>query len=232
MNRPAIFRTLRARIFSCWYAKLFSAVGRTRRENCVTISKITFFLIVLSLSISTSVLAHHFDGGGHSTGGGNSHYFDESGDAHHFSWNGGTSPASGFTVIKYDFRSQNGFQNFITPDQKISLIHVFGQWSAATGNNLLFVRDTQAPASEIINIGTGDLAALGLGYVSGFGGVAGLADANFDHAADHKITEGVAWMDFSETWDTTRGNGDVFGTFDYFTIAAHQIGHVLGAGPR
>lgn len=252
MNRSTSLRSIFTRRFSCQHSKL-PAGKRTHRESYVAYIKATLFLMILALSISASALAqvpaahgqevpvipegesrtvispHHFDGGGHDTGGGTSHYFEETGDAHHFSWNGGTSPTTGFTVIKYDFRSQNGFQNFITPDQKIALIQVFGQWSAATGNKLLFARDTLAPATEIINIGTGDLAALETEYVSAPGGVIGLGGAEFDHA-DHTATQGIAWMDFAETWDTAIGNGNPPGTFDYFTTAAQEVGHALGLG--
>ena len=46
------------------------------------------------------------------------------------------------------------------------------EWTGATGCKVRFERDELAPDGDIINIGTGDLAALG--YPSAPGGVLGL----------------------------------------------------------
>ncbi len=95
---------------------------------------------------------------------------------------------------------------------------------------MVFVHDTVADAADIINIGTGDLAALG-SFTSGVGGILGLGGGDFSHAAGaHSITSGVAWQDFADTWDTVIGNGNPGGTFDYFTVVAQEIGHALGLG--
>ena len=103
------------------------------------------------------------------------------------------------------------------------------RWEEGTLGKLNFIRSTTANRFSIINIGTGNLAALG--GVSGPGNTLGLGGGIYDHAVNpHNISDGVAWMDSSETWDTIYFNGNPAGTVDYFTVAAQEVGHALGLG--
>lgn len=136
----------------------------------------------------------------------------------------------GPVTVKYDFRSQGSYENHITAAQQASAVAALQAWSAATGGQVNFVQDTSAPASQIVNIGTGDLAAFGFrsqaGGLLGVGGAAiNASAANADGSPD---LTGAIWLDDSETWDTNRTNGDPPNTFDYFTVVAHEAGHVLG----
>lgn len=182
---------------------------------------------------------HHFDPtpphgpNPHPTSGGGTHYVAGTGDAHHFAWGSVTPATSGTLTIGYDFRMQNGFANLITPAQKANAIAALGLFSAATdggsGPKLNFVLDTSSSTSEIINIGTGNLAALG--FTGGPGGILGLGGGVFSHSGStHSISSGVAWQDIAETWDTTIGKGNPSGTFDYFTVVFQEIGHAIGLG--
>ena len=169
---------------------------------------------------------HHGPGNaGHTSG--ETHYFIQSGDPHHFGW-GSATPSSGPTTVFYDFRAfasfTGGSANVITPAQMANAIAAFALWSAATdiggGPSLIFVQSTVAPLGSIINVGTGPVGtALGLG--GGF----------FNHSGStHPITGGGATQSSAVTWDTVIGNGDPTGTFDYFTVVVQEIGHALGLG--
>lgn len=144
----------------------------------------------------------------------------------------------GPVTIKYDFRSQGSYENHITPAQEARAVEALQAWSAATGGQVNFVRDTSAPASQIVNIGTGDLAAFGFrSQVGGLLGVGGAAinasavNADASPSLTPNLTPsltGAIWLDDSEAWDTTRDNGDPPDTYDCFTVVAHEAGHVLG----
>ncbi len=166
---------------------------------------------------------HEVLGGGH-----NSHFLAQTGDAHHFAWFGTTPASPGPIIINYDFRSQGGFANLITAGQQARVIDALNGFSAATNGRLQFVQDTVTASANIVNIGTGDLAALG--STSAPGGILGLGGGSFDHGGGHLISNAVAWQDFAETWDEELGNGNPAGTFDYFTVAAQEIGHAIGFG--
>jgi Matrixin/PEP-CTERM motif len=170
--------------------------------------------------------AGHHETDGHAVH--DAHFFAQTGDDHHYAWFGTTPASAGPVNIKYDFRAIGAFANVITAGQMARTVDALNVWSATTGGRVMFVRDTVATASQIINIGTGDLAALG--RTSGPGGILGLGGGNFNHGAGHTITGGIAWQDFAETWDTTIGNGNPAGTFDYFTVVAQEVGHALGLG--
>src|SRR5690606_16123371 len=98
----------------------------------------------------------------------------------------------------------------------------------ATGGKLLFAQDTEAELHEIINIGTGELEAFG--HHSGEGSSLAVGGgAVTQQSPDGPVTvTGTAWMDVAENWDNVRGNGDVPGKVDFFTVVGHETGHALG----
>ena len=156
------------------------------------------------------------------------HYFAMTGDVHHFAWFDSEPSDPAPIVIKYDYRGYPGYPNMITPEEILAAELALAEWTRATGCKVRFERDQVAPEEDII-IGTGDLAALG--FVSGEGGILGLGGGDFNHVSGaHTITGGVAWLDYLDAWDTTVGNGDPVGTFDYFTVMAQEVGHAIGLG--
>jgi hypothetical protein len=191
-------------------------------------------VFVLSLSVTVragAVFAPH-----HTAGDGfhEKHYFAETGDSHHFAWFSVTPATVGTITIKYDFRDIGVFPNLITVAQKARAVDALDAFSAATdggtGPKLVFVQDTVAAITGIVNIGTGNLAALS--GTSGVGGTLGLGGGAFGHLnpSIHSISSGAAWQDSADTWDTVIGNGNPSGTFDYFTVVVQEIGHALGLG--
>jgi hypothetical protein len=194
------------------------------------------FLFVWSLAVTPAAQAAFITEGDsqfvvaphHDTHPVPTHFFATTGDNHHFSWAGGLGTPTPVT-IKYDFRPRGGFPNLITAAQTARATDALNAWTAASNGAIMFVQDTLGPESGIINIGTGDLAALG--FVSGPGGTLGLGGGIFSHGVvNHTIGSGVAWQDFAENWDTVIGNGNPVGTFDYFTVVAQEIGHAMGLG--
>ena len=189
-------------------------------------------IALASLVGADSFFAPHHSGTGPRTGeNGHYFYFPSTGDADHFSWGSVTPSTPGTITVKYDFRSQNDYANQILSDtaQQAAARSALNAWSAATGGKLVFVQDTLADRSEIINIGVGDLAAVG--YSSGSGGVLGVGGGSFLHwGATHSISSAAVWLDDAETWDSVIGNGDPGGGYDFFTVVAQEIGHALGLG--
>ena len=130
-------------------------------------------------------------------------------------------------TIRFDFRDQDGFSNLITDEQQSVALTALEEWSRATSGRVAFVRDTNTPTSDILNIGVGDLAAFGM--QSAPGGTLGVGGGNVSiNADDNAQVRGIAWLDSKEVWDTEIGNGNPTGTHDFFTVVAHEVGHVLG----
>ena len=131
--------------------------------------------------------------------------------------------------VRYDFRDLGQHANQITVAEQASATAALQAWTTATNGRLEFVRDTEAPASEIIVLGKGDLAAFN--YQSEQGGTLAIGGGTPTLFEDGSIgVTGIAWLDAAETWDTQIENGASEGdTFDAFTVFAHEIGHTLGA---
>ena len=128
--------------------------------------------------------------------------------------------------IRYDFRDQSGFRNQISAEQQRVAVVALNNWSDATNHRFTFVRDTEAPSDGILNIGVGNLLALG--YESKPGGVLGLGGGEIATVNAQKSVRGAVWLDNQEAWDTKIGNGNPAGTHDFYTVVAHETGHALG----
>lgn len=169
---------------------------------------------------------HHSVPGNPTHPGGPTHYFADTGDAHHFRWVD-QIPATPATDVFFDFRSPapfGGGLNVITPAEQALAVTAFGLWSAATGGNLVFTQSAVAPLANIINISKAG--------IDGPSNILGLGGGVFTHInpATHTITSGGVRMDSAEAWDLTIGNGNPLGTFDFFTVVVQEIGHALGLG--
>ncbi|MGE0757009.1 MAG: matrixin family metalloprotease, partial [Pirellulaceae bacterium] len=157
-----------------------------------------------------------------------SHYFAETGNEHRFAWEDHDPATPDVIDVFYDFRDSGGYHNAISAAQQVTAEAALQLWSDATGGRLRFSRSTSAVLDQIINIGVGDLAAFGFPSVPR--GTLALGGGTFTHAAGYTITAGVVWLDWTESWDDTIGNGDPPGTFDSLTVFAHEIGHAIGLG--
>lgn len=120
--------------------------------------------------------------------------------------------ASGIPFIQYNFRSDYGrdpqgnpLSNAITEAQKDRAREVFAYYSEISGIDFV------ETASSGLTVVTGDMRALDPTIPTGPGGVAGLAGG------------GIAIMDMGETWDNLPGG-------NWFNVALHEIGHLLGQG--
>ena len=156
------------------------------------------------------------------------HFFPRTNDDNHYRWQDRDPSTPDVTDIYYDFRSQGSYSNLITPQQIAAAEVALSMWETAAGGRIHFLQNTTAPAADIINIGTGNLAALG--GASGQRQTLALGGATFNDGAVRTITAGTVWMDMAESWDVVVGNGNPTGTYDFASVTAHEIGHALGMG--
>jgi uncharacterized protein GlcG (DUF336 family) len=69
-----------------------------------------------------------------------------------------------------------------------------------------------------------------VGYSSG-GSVISLGGGQVTVTPDGKFTDaGVAWLDATRNWSMSNNNLNPSGTFDFYTIVAHEVGHAIGFG--
>ncbi|MDQ6732955.1 MAG: matrixin family metalloprotease [Nitrospirota bacterium] len=122
--------------------------------------------------------------------------------------------------VYYDFRPTiMGQPNLITPWQAGLAMSAFQVWSSVS--NLHFIQNVWAPENQIINIGATS--------IDGQWGILGQGGYNYTNAGGSwHIAGGIVDMDANENWDPIIGNGNPQGSFDFFTVAAHEIGHAVG----
>ncbi len=130
------------------------------------------------------------------------------------------------TVIHYDFRDANGVKNEISAQQIQTTEAVLQDWSAASGGKVTFVRDTTSPTSDIVNIGVGDLSAVGM--ASAEGGTLGTSQHAIQTINGAQTSIGTIWLDHSETWVDGQSSGTTSTGTDFATVMAHEVGHTLG----
>jgi hypothetical protein len=152
------------------------------------------------------------------------HFLLSTGPGTHYTWAGQDLSRTDVTTIFYDFRPEAGFANHITAAEKQATIQALQAWSNASLGRLHFVQNTKASIHNIINIGVGDLKAVG----GPIGPGVDLSRGGASIAKGLNLSDGVAWLNFTDNWDTTIGNGNPPGTFDFFTAVAHEIGLALG----
>ena len=122
--------------------------------------------------------------------------------------------------VYYDFRPTiMGQPNWITPWQASLAVSAFQAWSSVS--NLHFIQNIWAPENQIINVGASP--------IDGQWGILGQGGYNYTNAGGFwHIAGGIVDMDANENWDPLIGNGNPQGSFDFFTVTAHEVGHALG----
>ena len=130
------------------------------------------------------------------------------------------------TVIHYDFRDANGVKNEISAQQIQTTEAVLQDWSAASGGKVQFVHDTTSPTSDIVNIGVGNLSAVGM--TSAEGGTLGTSQHAIKTVNGNQTSVGTIWLDHSETWIDSQSTGTTSSGTDFATVMAHEVGHTLG----
>lgn len=129
-------------------------------------------------------------------------------------------PYSTRVEVLYDFRPTIfGQANLITPAEEAVAIQALQLWSQVS--NLTFVQSTTAPASRIIDIGVSPLDSTGM--LLGEGGYSYTVRGGTPH-----IAGGVADMNAYVAWSDSVNTSDPAGTVNFFSVAAHEIGHALG----
>ncbi len=129
-------------------------------------------------------------------------------------------------MIHYDFRDSNGVKNDISAQQIQTTEAVLQDWSAASGGKIQFVRDTSAPTSDIVNIGVGDLSAVGM--TSSQSGTLGTSQHAIEAVNGRQTAVGTIWLNSSETWVDSLSAGTTSSGTDFATVMAHEVGHTLG----
>lgn len=129
-------------------------------------------------------------------------------------------------TIHYDFRDANGITNTITSQQIADTEQVLNAWSQASGGRITFVHDTQADASQIVNIGIGDLTSLNLSSSSGQ--VLGVSNHRLTSVDGEPTSVGTVWLNGAMTWADASMDHPTTGSIDFNTVVAHEFGHVLG----
>ena len=135
----------------------------------------------------------------------------------------------GPVVVHYDYRDQAGHSNLISPGQQSVVEQVLATWEEELAGQVEFRRDVNLPADQLVNIGVGDLAAVSL--TSDVGGVLAVGGGHrtVSRQIDWRI-QGMIWVDQAEPWSTSSESAGGDASFDFFTVVAHEVGHVLGLG--
>jgi hypothetical protein len=138
-------------------------------------------------------------------------------------WANHGPPSTLTTTIWYDFRPIGAYANQITPAEIQVVQQALQAWSDASLGRLQFKRNTTASIHDIINIGVGNMAA-----VTGVPGPGlDISRGGAKPSAAGTLSDGVAWLDATQTWNTTNSAGPP-GSYDFFTVMGHELGLTLG----